>query len=97
MDTYECLDEFIQYLHNLPEAILNREDYDIYIIDHMNRLIELKGEKIALLEMRSHAAWYIKGMKGATYVKREIAKVSTRIELIKIFEEYKEYLEKGPE
>ena len=28
MDTYECLDEFIQYLHNLPEAILNREDYD---------------------------------------------------------------------
>ena len=34
MDTYECLDEFIQYLHNLPEAILNREDYDIYINDH---------------------------------------------------------------
>ena len=68
-----------------------------YIIDHMDRLIELKGEKIALLEMRSHAAWYIKGMKGATHVKRKIAKVSLRNDLVKIFNEYRKYLEKGPE
>lgn len=67
-----------------------------HIIEHMNRLIKLKGEKIALLEMRSHAAWYIKGMKGATYVKREIAKVSHKEELINLFKEYKIYLEKGP-
>lgn len=67
-----------------------------YIIDHMDRLIKLKGEKIALLEMRSHAAWYIKGMKGATYVKREIAKVSHRDDLVNIFIDYKNYLEKGP-
>lgn len=31
---YDCLDELIQYLHNLPEAILNHQDYDIYIGDH---------------------------------------------------------------
>ncbi len=68
-----------------------------YIIDHMDRLIKLKGEKIALLEMRSHAAWYIKGMKGATYVKREIAKVSNREQLVNLFKEYKKYIEKGPE
>ena len=67
-----------------------------HIIDHMDRLINLKGEKIALLEMRSHAAWYIKGMKGATYVKREIAKISSRDDLVDIFTEYKNYLEKGP-
>ena len=68
-----------------------------HIIDHMNRLIKLKGERIALLEMRSHAAWYIKGMKGATFVKREIAKISHREELVNLFKEYKIYLEKGPE
>ncbi len=62
----------------------------------MDRLINLKGEKIALLEMRSHAAWYIKGMKGATHVKREIAKISSRDDLINLFIEYKNYLEKGP-
>jgi len=31
---YECLDEFVQYLHNLPEAIMNQQEYDIYISDH---------------------------------------------------------------
>jgi len=68
-----------------------------HILNHMNRLIELKGEKIALLEMRSHASWYIKGMKGSTYVKREISKIRHKEDLIQIFEEYKKYLEKGPE
>ena len=62
----------------------------------MYRLIELKGEKIALLEMRSHAAWYVKGLKGATYVKRQINNIKTKEDLIELFDEYLEYLEKGP-
>jgi nifR3 family TIM-barrel protein len=76
------------------DKVINDEVKINYIIDHMNRLIELKGEKIALLEMRSHAAWYIKGMKGATHVKREIAKVSRKEELIKLLNEYDEYIKK---
>ena len=60
----------------------------------MERLIDLKGERIALLEMRSHAAWYIKGMKGATTVKREVAKVSHKNELIDLLNEYELYLNK---
>ena len=79
------------------EKEIDHDEKIKYIIDHMDRLIKLKGEKIALLEMRSHAAWYIKGMKGATYVKRELAKVSNREQLVNLFKEYKKYLEKGPE
>ncbi len=67
------------------------------IIEHMDKLIALKGEKIALLEMRSHAAWYVKGLRGATYVKRKISHLSTRQELVDLLDEYLEYLEKGPE
>ncbi len=63
-----------------------------HLINHMNKLIELKGEKIALLEMRSHAAWYVKGLSGATYVKREISKLSTKKELLDLFDKYLEYL-----
>ncbi len=66
------------------------------VIDHMDKLIDLKGEKIALLEMRSHAAWYVKGLKGATHAKRKISHLCTRQELIDLFDEYIEYLEKGP-
>jgi nifR3 family TIM-barrel protein len=68
-----------------------------HLINHMNKLIELKGEKIALLEMRSHAAWYVKGLRGATYVKREISHLSTKEELLELFDRYIEYLEKDPE
>ena len=31
---FECLDEFIHFLHNLPEAILKNQQYDIYIPEH---------------------------------------------------------------
>ena len=68
-----------------------------HLINHMNKLIDLKGEKIALLEMRSHAAWYVKGLRGATYVKRRISHLSTKQDLLNLFDEYIEYLEKGPE
>ncbi len=67
------------------------------MIHHMDKLIDLKGEKIALLEMRSHAAWYVKGLRGATHAKREISQVGTREELLEILKRYIEYLEKGPE
>ena len=30
---YECLDEFIVFLHNLPEAIIAQQEYDIYITE----------------------------------------------------------------
>jgi tRNA-dihydrouridine synthase B len=29
---------------------------------HLEALIDLKGEHIALLEMRSHGPWYLKGI-----------------------------------
>lgn len=85
----------VEYLETgeYQKVISNDEKLD-YIIDHMNRLANLKGEKLALLEMRSHAAWYVKGMKGATRVKREIAKVSTREQLTDLIEEYRKYLKK---
>ncbi len=67
-----------------------------WIIDHTERLIELKGEYIALLEMRSHASWYVKGLKGATRVKREINNIKSKEELYKLLYEYLDYLEKGP-
>lgn len=66
------------------------------VIEHMDRLVVLKGEKNALLEMRSHASWYIKGMRGATFVKREISQIKHCEDLHKLMEEYSLYL-KGNE
>lgn len=60
---------------------------------HMDRLIKLKGEKIALLEMRKHPAWYLKGLKGNGKVRSRINHVETRAGLLEILFSYAEELE----
>lgn len=39
---------------------------------HLELLLKYKGEHIGMLEMRKHAAWYIKGIHNASKVKNEI-------------------------
>ena len=45
---------------------------------------ELRGERLACLEARRHAAWYLRGVRGAAVYKREIVQVSTLEELRRI-------------
>lgn len=78
------------------QKVIDDEEKLNRTINHMERLIELKGEKIALLEMRTHAAWYVKGMKGASFVKREIGSISKPEDLHNLVESYRKYLKEGP-
>lgn len=70
------------------EKEISLETRKSYIIKHLERLIELKGEKVAVLEMRSHGAWYIKGLKGASKVKNKIVLAKTVNEINKIINDY---------
>lgn len=63
------------------------EKIDICIL-HMDRLIRLKGEKIAVQEMRKHASWYLKGMRGAAMIRRKINEAQTRDELATILYDF---------
>ena len=58
-----------------------REKIDT-IIRHMNALVELKGEHIGISEMRKHIAWYVKGMRNATYVKEKVFRTNSIDEII---------------
>ena len=48
-------------------------DFNGTILDDLklsyNLLLELKGEHLAMLEMRSHVSWYIKGRPGSAKIK----------------------------
>lgn len=55
---------------------------------HMDRLIALKGEKIAVMEMRKHASWYLKGIKGSGDARKAINQATTREEVIRIADEF---------
>ncbi|WP_411844468.1 tRNA dihydrouridine synthase DusB [Salinicoccus sp. HZC-1] len=53
---------------------------------HMDRLIHLKGEKVAVMEMRKHASWYLKGIKGNGKMRKLINQSETRDELAGIID-----------
>ena len=50
---------------------------------HLELLIEIKGVERAVVEMRKHAAWYVKGMKDAARVREAIMRSKTPEEMEK--------------
>ena len=69
------------------EKPTNKEIFDT-ILKHHSLLVELKGEKLAMLEMRSHVAWYIKGKPGSAKVKDLCNKQTDFNDVIVIIKEY---------
>ncbi len=58
------------------------------ILKHHQLLLALKGEKLAMLEMRSHVAWYLKGRPGSARIK-DLCNKQTDFEAVrKIIKEY---------
>ena len=49
---------------------------------------KIKPEKVCVLEMRSHIAWYIKGMPRATDIKKQLMKLKTINEVKKLLDSY---------
>ena len=65
----------------------NKEIYDT-ILWHHQLLLDLKGSHLALLEMRSHVAWYIKGMPGSAKIKDLCNRQTNFEDVSKILKEY---------
>ncbi|MDE7161263.1 MAG: tRNA dihydrouridine synthase DusB [Anaeroplasmataceae bacterium] len=55
---------------------------------HHALLLKLKGEHLALLEMRSHVAWYLKGKPGSARIKDLCNKKSSFSDVLQILEQY---------
>lgn len=86
----------VKYLEEgvlLPEPE-PREKIRIALV-HMDRLCALKGEEIAVKEMRKHLAWYLKGLPGAAKVKGVIMELTRRDEVVQVLEQFVADLEAG--
>ena len=57
---------------------------------HIEYLNNDKCEKVALLEIRSHAIWYLKGVSGAAKIKNQICSAKSVEEILGILEKFKE-------
>ncbi|MBO0421707.1 tRNA dihydrouridine synthase DusB [Enterococcus plantarum] len=64
---------------------------------HLQRLVELKGEKIATREFRQHASYYLKGIPRAAKVKVAINQAETQQVMIDLLDAFEEKAEKHAE
>ena len=80
----------INYLNYgiIPKEITKEEKIDM-CIKHLNYLLEVKDEKTAVLEMRSHIAWYLKGISGSNEIKRKIFMSTKKEEVINILNNFR--------
>lgn len=72
----------IEYLETgelKPEPTV-REKMDVCLL-HFERLVALKGENIAVREMRKHASWYLKGIRGNGKARNLINQTESALEL----------------
>jgi nifR3 family TIM-barrel protein len=55
---------------------------------HLDRLADLKGENVAVREMRKHLAWYLKGLPDSAVVKNSVMDLTTRSAVVSVLEDY---------
>jgi len=81
--------ECVEYLHNgtIPKEITPQEKIEM-LKRHYQLLLDSTNEKQAILEIRTHALWYIKGLPGSATVKNEICQTKSSEELFEILNKY---------
>ena len=75
----------IHYLETgelLPEPSV--EERRAMVIRHAELMVQFKGERLAIPEMRKHMAWYTSGLPGSSKLRGEMNAMST-LEELKIF------------
>ncbi|RKN65778.1 tRNA dihydrouridine synthase DusB [Paenibacillus ginsengarvi] len=55
---------------------------------HLDRLVALKGENVAVKEMRKHMAWYLKGLQGSARVKDVVMEQTRRDEMVQTLHDF---------
>lgn len=81
-DTVEYLETGV--IPNKVDSLVKLE----MILEHINRLVNTKNEKVALLEMRTHIGYYLKGIINTGDLKNKIFKTKEISELKNIIEEF---------
>ncbi len=57
------------------------------MLRHLNDEAELKGEHVAVLEMRKHVGWYLKGREGAAAMRQKVNCIKDIDELREVIEQ----------
>ena len=78
----------VRYLDGEELIKVTNTDKINMLIKHFNYLLEIKPEKTALLEMRTQASYYLKGLPGSTEIKEKVFKCQTKEEFLDLIQTY---------
>lgn len=81
--------EIVSYLDTgiIPEKPSNLEKFNIIVRQH-EMLEKLKGSHLALVEMRGHIGYYLKGIPGSGPIKNEVNQQTDFNEVVKILKKF---------
>lgn len=84
--------EIANYEEGKPTSAITYLDRFKMCLKHAEKLVNLKGEKIAIREMRGLAPHYISGLYNSTTYKNKMSKLETLDDLKKLLDEYETVL-----
>lgn len=73
------IEAYLEHDRILPTPTIAKRMTDL--MRQVNLAAEYKGERVALLEARKHAAWYMSGLHGAAAMRREAGQIRSLDEL----------------
>lgn len=78
--------KYLETGEEVPEPT-GTEKIDVCLL-HFERLMQLKGEKVAVREMRKHTAWYLKGIRGSGPARAAVNEAETKEQFLTILKNF---------
>lgn len=78
----------VREIINDKKELITTKDKLTMCLKHFNYLLEIKSEKVSLLEIRTHAGWYLKGIPDGNKIKKEVYEVKTKEEFNDLIHKY---------
>ena len=76
---FSQISAYLKHERVLPEPPLSEQMRTM--LRHIRRICDYKGERVGMREARKHAAWYIRGVRGAAQYRQRVGALSTMEEL----------------
>lgn len=76
------------FVYGEPVFEINDAERLKFMREHVELLVSLKGERVAVREARKHIAWYTKGMRGGANMRSSIFKCESYEGMMSLIDEY---------
>jgi len=74
--------EVLRALRGQPPAPVRWEERAAAAARHLRMMVDWKGERAAVPEMRKHIGWYVKGLPGAAKLRAAVNRMETMEEML---------------